>query len=240
MTAPAAGKRRIAIVPARGGSKGLAGKNLAVVGPAPTLEGSGQGAFIESHDLVVRINRGYVIRDALRPDIGERTDILYHSCWFGEKFLPERKKWIDAIPSEVSWICTAYPRRDLDHHYAADIATFEADLAGRIPLRIMPLARHLALVEAIATRPNAGVAAIDDLLAFGVAAVYVTGFTFYSGQRPYRQGYTGEADTALVDPVRARTFHAIHDQARQRRFVAERLATDSRLSVDPALAEILS
>jgi hypothetical protein len=221
-------------------ARAVGGKRIAVVGPAPSVEGSLQGSLIESHELVVRINRGYLIPDALVADIGRRTDILYHSCWFGEKFLPQRKEWIDAIPSEVSWICTAYPRQDLDHPHATDIAAFENDLGGRIPLRTMPLRRHLDLVAAIGTHPNSGLAAINDLLSFDVATVYVTGFTFYSGERPYRQGYTGEADIALVDPARARTFHAIHDQDRQRRFVERLMAADSRLTVDATLAEILS
>jgi hypothetical protein len=218
----------------------LTGKTVAIVGPAPSLEGSGQGSLIESHDVVVRINRGYRIPAELIPDIGQRTDILYHSCWFGEKFLADRKQWIDAIGSEVAWICTAYPRQELDHPYAADIAAFEIDLADRIPLRTMPLQRHLRLVEAIETRPNSGLAAIDDLLSFDVAAVYLTGFTFYRGEKPYRQGYTGEADIALVDPARARTFHAIHDQDRQCQFLAALWHTDSRLTVDTSLAEILA
>ncbi len=216
------------------------GKRVAVVGPALSVEGSGQGPLIESNDLVVRINRGYVIPDALVADIGRRTDILYHSCWFGEKFLPQRKEWIDALPAEVSWICTAYPRQNLNHPHATDIAAFENDLGGRIPLRTMPLRRHLDLVAAIDTHPNSGLAAINDLLSFDVAAVYVTGFTFYSGKQPYRQGYTGEADIALVNPERDRTFKAIHDQDRQRRFVAGLLGADSRLTVDATLAEILS
>lgn len=217
----------------------LTGKTVAIVGPASSIEASAQGSRIESHDVVVRINRGYVIPDALIPDIGQRTDVLYHSCWFGERFLADRKLWIDAIGSEVAWICSAYPRQDLDHHYAADIAAFETDLEGRIPLRTMPAQRHQRLVEAIGTRPNSGLAAIDDLLSFDVAAVYLTGFTFYGGDRPYRQGYTGEADIALVDPERARTFQAIHDQDSQRQFLAALWETEPRLTVDATLAGIL-
>src|SRR6266568_2263825 len=58
----------------------LKNKTVAVVGPARTLIGTGQGRFIDSHDIVVRFNDAFQqlpVSSSLSVDIGTKADILY-------------------------------------------------------------------------------------------------------------------------------------------------------------------
>ena len=55
------------------------GKSVALVGPAAYMVGSGYGDEIDSHDTVVRLNRGIECVSDLSNDVGSITDILY-SC----------------------------------------------------------------------------------------------------------------------------------------------------------------
>lgn len=51
------------------------GLRIAVVGNADTVRGMGE--YIDSFDIVVRINNGYNIPDELKKDIGSKVDIVY-------------------------------------------------------------------------------------------------------------------------------------------------------------------
>lgn len=53
----------------------ISGKSVALVGPSPHLEGKALGAFIDSHDVVVRVNDVSSIENAI--DYGLRTDVLF-------------------------------------------------------------------------------------------------------------------------------------------------------------------
>jgi hypothetical protein len=128
----------------------------------------------------------------------------------------------------VQWVCAAHPYVNLDHPFADDIDRFVADLAGRVPFRVPSSLRYLCASWDCGTRPNAGVSAIVDLLSFGLARLYVTGFTFYTGPQTYHEDYRGSG----VGPE--------HRQDGQRAFVAHILRTDGRLTVDAALGRILN
>ncbi len=55
-------------------------KSVIIVGPARTLQGQRQGVFIDSHDVVVRINdvlEHFPPSAELAEDIGSRADIMY-------------------------------------------------------------------------------------------------------------------------------------------------------------------
>jgi hypothetical protein len=55
----------------------LEGKRVAVVGRAASLRGSGEGALIDSFDVVVRVNSLPPPDPNLWEDLGKRTDLLY-------------------------------------------------------------------------------------------------------------------------------------------------------------------
>ena len=57
----------------------IAGKMVALVGPAKYMQGSCYGSEIDSHDTVVRINRGIESIETYPEDLGVRTDVFY-SC----------------------------------------------------------------------------------------------------------------------------------------------------------------
>ena len=73
----------------------LKNKKIIIVGPAPYLENYELGNFIDSFDIVVRINKGHqMTKDSKK--FGSRTDILFHCV--SQKFenggeLNNRKKW---------------------------------------------------------------------------------------------------------------------------------------------------
>lgn len=55
----------------------MIGKKICVVGPSAHLESLNLSDFIDSHDLVIRINR-----NAMNPDYyGKKTDIIYYNFW---------------------------------------------------------------------------------------------------------------------------------------------------------------
>ena len=57
----------------------IEGKRVALVGPASYMVGSNYGKEIDSHDVVVRINRGIESIAEFKNDLGEKTDV-YYSC----------------------------------------------------------------------------------------------------------------------------------------------------------------
>ena len=206
----------------------LAGKRVVLVGPAPSIEGSRQHDLIESHDVVARVNHALPVPAHLQPDVGCRTDVLYHNLWRGSPKARPFLELVGLLDGHVQWACAAYPYLNLDHRFAEDIDRFVKDLSGRVPFRVPGNLRYLRTWWECRTRPNAGVSAIADLLSFDIARLYITGFTFYAGPQAYHAGYLG----AGSGPV--------HDQGRQQAFIARMLRTDSRLVADAVLGQILA
>jgi hypothetical protein len=61
-------------------SRYLDGKNIIIVGPSKSLEGTRMGKKIDSKDVIVRLNNSYPIYySGIMRDIGSRTDVLYHT-----------------------------------------------------------------------------------------------------------------------------------------------------------------
>jgi hypothetical protein len=206
----------------------LAGKRVALVGPAPTIEGSRQRDLIDSHDVVARVNHALPVPAHLQPDVGCRTDVLYHNLWHGSPKAQPFPELVALLDGHVQWVCSAYPYLNLDHPFADQIDRFVKDLAGRVPFRVPSNPRYLRTWWDCRTRPNAGVSAIADLLSFDIARLYLTGFTFYAGAQAYHAGYRGIGSGPF------------HDQDRQRAFVARTLRTDARLVADEVLGQILA
>lgn len=51
-----------------------------LVGPSPNIENIGLGEFIDSYDIVVRVNTSYLATKTHPNDYGIRNDILYFTC----------------------------------------------------------------------------------------------------------------------------------------------------------------
>lgn len=58
----------------------LKNKNCIIVGPANNLIGLGKGSFIDSFDIVIRLNDSYIISEERQKDYGNKCDILLHTC----------------------------------------------------------------------------------------------------------------------------------------------------------------
>ena len=59
-------------------------KTAIIVGPSASLKGSNMGEFIDSFNVVVRLNNYFKIDEKDEKDIGKRTDILYHCFGLGD------------------------------------------------------------------------------------------------------------------------------------------------------------
>lgn len=55
-------------------------KTVIIVGPANNLIGLNMGEFIDSFDIVCRLNDSYIISDERQKDYGKRCDVLLHTC----------------------------------------------------------------------------------------------------------------------------------------------------------------
>lgn len=167
----------------------LAGQRVVLVGPAASITGRGLGQWIESHDLVVRMNLSCPPPAEMQPDIGLRTDILYHrllsanmSAAISRVHCPsEITTWKE---NGVRWVATS---QAAGHSRTQLYQRSNKDMLPLLTLgdRIMPLIKKWTG----ASSPSMGTIAICHLLGSNLSQLDVTGIDFYGSA--YYVGYGG-------------------------------------------------
>jgi hypothetical protein len=156
------------------------GKRVAVV--CPSVDPGG-GAEIDSRDVVIRVNRGHPVPAELQPDLGSRTDILYHYRYADEA---RRKRLVADTEGAV---VVFSPLSGVDWSRPSGLMEYPG--WGKTPEG--------------ACYPHCGTVCVADCLESGAAQVHVAGMTFYAGADPVMDfhargfGLPGERHDARVD-----------------------------------------
>lgn len=154
----------------------LTGKRVALVGPAATLKGTGMGAFIDSHDVVVRLNHAWPLPEDRKSDIGARIDVIYHNLSPNDQRI--RRQHITAMRrGGVKWMVSTHPAGE--KRFRHRLRRFKKLNRGALNFRALPKSLKTRMQRRV-NQPNAGLMAIEDLLRFPIAHLYVTGFSFYT------------------------------------------------------------
>ena len=158
-------------------------RKVALVGPAAYMMNSGLGHEIDSHDVVIRINRSYESVEKFSEDIGKRTDILY-SCLIEKNANAGKIDPSKLADLGIKFIC-APPASNMkglsDQTRLHDLIDLEKvrKLNALIPVRVVDHHFHNNLALKVDCRPNTGYMAIYDLLRFEPSCLTVYGFSFY-------------------------------------------------------------
>lgn len=179
----------------------LSGKRVVVAGPARTLTGKGLGSFIDSFDVVVRLNESFEwIRENPNAwaDYGSRTDLLY--C--NQSILKQTMLADGGIGSlaslcrsgELSRIVCTNNSLDFDQlgNPSPKCAGVDKDTIHRVnaalrtagvntPVRVVRSASEWSIRMLRGHWGRTGFIAIVDLLGFSLAHLAVTGMTLYHG-----------------------------------------------------------
>lgn len=160
-------------------------KRIAIIGAASSALDEANGDYIESFDIVVRVNKAIVTwKPEMREFVGKRTDVLFHSFYENEESgggpidLDLFKEF------GVEYVVHPFnnPEGFLTHlnYYKRNLRTNRTFVMSRKMYRKMkePFERW---------RPTVGFAALYAVLNSPAKEVYITGFTFF--RTPYAGGY---------------------------------------------------
>jgi len=152
----------------------LKGKSVALIASGGSLKGKGHGSFIDSFDVVIRLNRALPLSEDDKDDVGTRTDILYNCLKEGDRNggKIDIRLW---EKNGIKFISSPYPMLDFSKD---DIESFIRKNNGRLRFHKFPVKLYKLLEAELGTRPNTGFLAIIDLLFFNIKSLYVTGITF--------------------------------------------------------------
>lgn len=164
----------------------LDGARVAVVGNAGYLASEDQGALIDGHDLVIRMNN-FRVRGFERA-VGARTDV------FLSNFYVPDIDFSNPAFAGVQWIVSSRPNvfrkpnvNNLDLRYGEHL-TEGLCLLGRRTAYVPSLSYITAIAGELMEPPTTGLMGLAlamDVLLPRCDSVYVTGFSFFDGKRHY-------------------------------------------------------
>ena len=162
----------------------LKNKSVVVVGPSPYLIGKERGEFIDSFDVVIRMNKGWKISPDLIKDYGSKTTIRWH-CMMEHEKNGGPYDIEGMLDYGVEWLASQFPR-NLDYfHY--DNIKFEEINKNRINFyHFSDLMYFLNVHRSLETRPNVGPTAVFDLINYDISKIHLMGCTFF------RDGWTDD------------------------------------------------
>lgn len=158
------------------------GKSIAIIGGADSVFAEKRGAYIDSFDIVVRINKGIESDTKNSEYLGKRTDILFQ----GLDDLPhccgkvEPMEWLKRGVKSVIFPYNGIVQLDSINRYVVRAK-------GKLPLYQVSEKKLDEIKNAIGSNPTTGFSAIYLLSRVNYKKIYITGFTFY--KTPYRKGY---------------------------------------------------
>ena len=221
-------------------------KSVAIVGPAAYMVGSGFGDEIDSHDVVVRLNRGMECIEKYSSDVGFLSDVLY-SCLI-EK--PANSGRIDSeylYESGIKYV-VAPPHSDFQgvakttrFHDMVNPKTVE-NIRKNVSMRIVDHEFHTKLSEDVQCRPNTGFLAIYDLLRFNPSVLSVYGFSFYlDGFISGIKSGVEQEQNLTEDQFANQCFNSKrHVQKNMWEYAKKTLIDNPRVRLDEVLNKILS
>lgn len=170
----------------------LEGARIAIVGNAGYLGGQRQGATIDEHDLVVRMNNFRVT--GFEDAVGSRVDVFLSNF-----YVPD----IDFTNPDIRlarWIVSSRPntfRKPKQHNLDLRYGEHLTDGLHRLGARrvyVPSLAYVLSVARTLRDTPTTGLMGLllaVDVLLSRAASIYVTGFSFFEGKSHYfRDGTT--------------------------------------------------
>lgn len=213
----------------------LRGKDVAMVGPAPNLVGTGLGPEIDSYDIVCRVNNSFIISEEMVPDYGTKKDILFNSASeLGLQVLEEVWPQWQGVHHIIL--------PGIHQHYVKDHETVLEGMR-RVNMNGIPIFQPQQAwffdwqnkidKEKKWNFLNTGLSSIRLLLEFDINSLTVYGFTFYRGGK----GYVKHQDDLLKRIVAENPSigyqysptGASHQQHKQRRFFRGYIEADPRI-----------
>jgi hypothetical protein len=201
-------------------------KRIALVGPSNCIIDAQQGAEIDAHDVVIRLNHQWPIDSYHEVDLGKRMDVLYHCC------NPDFSVMRLAIPALQETHMVFYEdgiQTSLLRMICAQKNILFFDITWQ----------YQKLEKALSTRPNTGLVAITHILSLPIASLKLFGITFF--QEPYYKGYRGiGANTEYWNKNSLPQQIWEHRLDVQYQYFLRYLAVHPKLIIDPYARQIMS
>ncbi|MDD5294033.1 MAG: glycosyltransferase family 29 protein [Candidatus Izemoplasmatales bacterium] len=201
------------------------GKSVIIVGPAGYLRNENKGDWINSFELVVRVNHAIPI--AFPEDYGNRTDVLYHIMSHRGKRAKEVVNMEEILAWKRHGIKWLVIRKSATSDRVLKLAPL---LDGQFPWSCIHHRFEDSVCRAVRVKsPNTGIMAIAHLLNAGVKCLTVTGFDLYASGCYENYGDLKAGEDAKE--VNARW----HDLESQKEYLRSMIRRDKRIQIDPHL-----
>lgn len=149
----------------------LKNKNVIIVGPAGHVN---NGEFIDSFDVIVRLNKGMDLSKNEPQKYGKKTNIMYLADHHSYNRLTKNEI------NNLNFIKFQFPKTE-NKNYFHPIGKNEYDFYKNFNFtNKIRRTNHeyLNFEKEIQTRPNCGTTAIWDILRYPIKSLYITGITF--------------------------------------------------------------
>lgn len=178
------------------------GKTVAIVGPADSALEIKNGSYIDTFDIVIRINKGIEIADRYPEFLGTKTDILVHGLSQNTCGKIDKKLW-----KKKGVIYTIYPENyDCSLNFSALMQYFTQD---KVYLKIQQPSKkyYSTFRDKLGNSfPNSGFSSIYYVLNSKPKKVFITGFTFY--KTPYVNEYASSVGNEnILDEILRTNYH---------------------------------
>ena len=220
----------------------ISNKKVALVGPASYLTNLNMGEIIDSHDIVVRVNRGLELIADYPESVGTKSDILYN-CGVKkldnggslniEFYKSQGIEWISTIPnSDEHGNC-----HDNSVHPMVD-KNFIDEAKANFNFHLMDWRNYSHINKHVKCRSNTGFAAIFDLLNHKPSELFICGYSFYLD--PFIKGYKNGCDRDEEEFAKQCYHSKRHIQSNQWNYLKKCFHKEKRITTDPVLGKILN